>query len=161
MSTIYLDMDGVVADFDKAILSHYPDLKNEAIPYHLREEIVEAICRKKQNFFQHLPPIEGAIESIKKLISLNKFDIYFLSTPMWSVPESFTDKRVWLENHYGDLVKKRLILSHRKDLQIGHFLIDDRIKNGVENFKGIHIHFGTDPNFLTWQQTYSYLKDLS
>lgn len=153
-------MDGVVADFDKTMLSHYPELKNEAISYHLREEIVENICKEESNFFQHLPPIEGAVESVKELFNLNKFDIYFLSTPMWSVPESFMDKRIWLENHYGDIINRRLILSHRKDLSHGDYLIDDRRMNGVEKFKGTHIHFGTDSNFLNWEQTLNYFKKL-
>jgi 5'(3')-deoxyribonucleotidase len=76
---------------------------------------------------------------------------------MYDIPESYTDKRLWLEKHYGDLVKKRLILTNRKDLAIGDFLIDDRLKNGSEKFTGELIHFGTKA-FPDWQSVVKYLK---
>lgn len=41
-------------------------------------------------------------------------------------------------------------------MNIGDFLIDDRICNGVENFSGYHIHFGSE-KFPNWEVTYDYL----
>ena len=83
--------------------------------------------------------------------------MYFLSTPMWDIPESYTDKRLWLEKYYGDLAKKRLILTNRKDLAIGDYLIDDRLKNGSEKFKGKFIHFGTR-TFPDWETVIAFLN---
>jgi 5'(3')-deoxyribonucleotidase len=102
-----------------------------------------------------LLPIKGAIEATKPLFK--KFDVYFLSTPMWDIPESYSDKRLWLEKRYGVLAKKRLILTNRKDLAIGDFLIDDRLKNGSEKFKGKFIHFGTK-SFPDWDSVVKYLN---
>ncbi len=73
---------------------------------------------------------------------------------MWKVPESYMDKRIWIKDHFGDDFNKRLTLTHRKELSIGDFLIDDRLKNGAEKFTGKHIHFGTEL-FPNW---YSVLK---
>jgi len=49
-----------------------------------------------------------------------------------------------------------LILSHNKHLNIGDYLIDDRLANGVEKFTGEHIHFGTE-RFPDWQSVCDYL----
>ena len=47
-----------------------------------------------------------------------------------------------------NLPEKRLILSHRKDLNRGRYLIDDRPKNGAvkEEERKISIGFGDYPN---------------
>lgn len=159
---LYLDMDGVIADFEKGIQQFLPDFKNahsNSLDY-TQPDQVNKICQENPLIFHTLPAIQGAIESTKELLSINEFDVYFLSTPMWNVPESFTGKRVWLENHFGDLAENRLILTKRKDLAIGHLLVDDTLKNGVDKFKGIHIHFGTEM-FPNWDETLRYLKAIA
>lgn len=123
MSTkiLYLDMDGVVADFEKSILNYCPEL-NTAPEYSdekQRDAKIDLICATEPEFFHNLLPLEGAIEAVSQLFPL--YDLYFLSSPMWGVPESYNGKRIWIEKHFGILSKKRLILSHRKDLQIGVF----------------------------------------
>ena len=155
---LYIDMDGVVADFWKAIQINQPkiDDKNFFPTYADQEKEVDAICDRNPHIFKYLPPIKGAIEATKPLFK--KFDVYFLSTPMWDIPESYTDKRLWLEKYYGDLAKKRLILTNRKDLAIGDILIDDRLKNGAKEFQGLHIHFGTK-KFPDWESVTKYLKN--
>jgi 5'-nucleotidase len=153
---LYIDMDGVIADFDKRILDYCPYINDiEKYPNPLiRDHTIDTICNDNETFFHDLPPIDGAIEAVTKLFPL--FDVYFLSSPMWNVPHSFIGKRIWIEKHFGEMARRRLILTHRKDLNQGHFLVDDRIKNGVENFKGLHIHFGTE-KFSNWEKTYNYL----
>jgi len=49
-----------------------------------------------------------------------------------------------VQKYLGEHAYKRLILSHHKNLNDGHYLVDDRMKNGADKFKGMHIHFGTD-----------------
>ncbi|MCA6368221.1 MAG: hypothetical protein IM618_14350 [Cytophagales bacterium] len=153
---LYLDMDGVLADFDAGIKSFDPSIctLDHHHDFEQRTIIVEAICKANPTIFHTLPTIEGAVEAVHELFPL--FDIYFLSTPMWSVPESFTGKRIWVETHFGAQAEKKLILSHRKDLNIGHYLVDDRLRNGVKDFKGQHIHFGTK-RFSDWNKTKRYL----
>lgn len=152
---IYLDLDGVCADFNTEIMKVHPTIfEHEDGDY--RSQVIDEIVEADVNIFQRLQPMPGALEAIEYL--KEHFDIYFLSTAMWNVPESFTDKRLWLEKHFGDFAKKRLILTHRKDLNIGHFLIDDRLKNGAAEFRGKHIHFGVDP-FSDWKTVVAYLKN--
>jgi 5'(3')-deoxyribonucleotidase len=156
---LYIDMDGVVADFDKALEYYDLDInnmnhENDSNQATIRNNKVDVICEANEDFFHHIPPINSAIEAVGQLFE--KFDIYFLSTPMWNAPHSFTGKRIWIEKHFGEMASKRLILTHRKDLNIGEFLIDDRICNGVENFSGTHIHFGSE-KFPNWEFTAQYL----
>lgn len=150
---LHIDMDGVVADFDKAIKSLSPHTDTKAF-----SKEVDDICAKNPLIFHTLEPMENAIESVKELA--NHFEVYFLSTAMWHVPESYTAKRLWLEQHFGDFAEKKLILTHRKDLVIGDYLVDDRIRHGVENFKGVHIHFGSE-KFPDWKTTLIHLKQLA
>jgi hypothetical protein len=82
--------------------------------------------------------------------------VYFLSTPVWDNPSSYTEKRIWIGNTFGEAAEKKLILSHNKGLFYGHYLIDDRRVNGVEEFVGEHIHFGTIP-FSGWESVLTYI----
>jgi 5'(3')-deoxyribonucleotidase len=154
---LYIDMDGVVADFWKAIMMNEPriDDKRYFPTYADQEKMVDVICERNPHIFKYLLPIKGAIEAVEPLFK--KYDVYFLSTPMWDIPESYTDKRLWLEKHFGNLAKKRLILTNRKDLAIGDILIDDRLKNGSEKFQGQFIHFGTK-HFPDWEAVSKFLK---
>lgn len=49
----------------------------------------------------------------------------------------------------GQHAQKRLIFSHNKHLNHGHYLIDDRIKNCADKFVGKLILFGSE-KFPDW-----------
>jgi 5'(3')-deoxyribonucleotidase len=149
---LYIDMDGVVADFEKSIKIHIPEW--DIISNEEKGALTDEVCGGIPNFFLNLEPIKGAIETINKL-SIG-YDIYFLSAAMWNVPQSYTEKRLWIEKYFGESFRKRLILTHRKDLNFGHYLIDDRTSHGAGNFMGEHIHFGTE-KFPDWNTVDKYL----
>jgi len=60
------------------------------------------------------------------------------------------------KKYLGKNAYKRLILSHNKHLNIGDYLIDDRTANGAGQFRGEHIHFGSE-KFPDWKAVLSYL----
>ena len=133
---LHIDMDGVVADFmDK----EYNKLFND---YH------------DEGFFRGLPEIEGMRVAIDKLEQ--KYDIFFLTTAPWTSPVAWKEKREWVEDKFGDRFKKKIIMTHRKDLIYGDYLIDDRTANGAGDFRGEHIHFGTE-KYPDWETIVKYL----
>lgn len=156
---LYIDMDGVVADFDKGILQIYPDYKNThhtSLEWPIRHMKVLKVIKNDPLFFLKLESISGAIDAVNELFASDKYDIYFLSTPMWNVPHSFLQKKIWIQKHFGMKARKRLILTYRKDLNKGDYLIDDTTRNGAGEFEGEHLHFGTE-KYPDWK---SVLKKL-
>ena len=143
---IFIDLDGVVADFVTAMNT---DSLRKDIRYAHDPASIPGI-------FRHLKPIDAAIKSVEKLLKSLKYDVYFLSTAPWNNPSAWTDKRLWIEEQFGDKINRRLILTHRKDLVMGDILIDDRPNNGAKNFQGEWIHFGSK-DFPDWNSIIKYL----
>jgi len=148
MKIIYIDLDGVVADFEKGRQEH--SLSN-ITPYKGRPD-------KLPGIYENLDPIPGAIDAVNKLLEDPVFDVYFLSTAPWDNPEGWTHKRLWVAKFFDEkLIRKRLILSHHKHLLIGDYLIDDRRFNGASEFKGEWLHFGSE-RFPDWKSVLNYIK---
>ena len=142
---LYIDMDGVLVNFQSGIDKL---TKEEREQYNGQEKNVP-------NIFSKMEPIEGAIEAYK--ILAEKYDTYILSTAPWNNETALGDKVAWAKKYLGDTIYKRLILSHNKHLNEGHYLIDDRPhKNGAGNFKGELIHFGSE-QFPDWEEVLRYL----
>ena len=152
---LYIDMDGVIADFDKEIKKYDPTLEtSDKLPnWEEREKRVDDIVNSNPSFFTDLELINGAKENVEKLMDI--YDVYFLSTPMLNVPMCYPMKKLWIYNHFGEKAKEKLILTNRKDLCVGDFLIDDRVKNGAGQFKGELIPFTYSEN--AWEEIYKYL----
>lgn len=102
-------------------------------------------------------PMPGAILAYRQLAAT--FDTFILSTAPWNNPSAWSDKVRWFKEHLGDVAYKRLILTHHKELNRSDFLIDDRTKNGVSEFAGEHIHFGTVV-FPDWPAVVGYLQSV-
>ncbi len=148
---LYFDLDGVMADFNKKLIEINPNMPHVDHPD--RKRAVDE-AENTPKFYRSLEPIPGAIEAFKTLST--KYENYILSTASWDNPCCWREKREWVEEHLGIYGWKKLILSHNKGLLIGKYLIDDRIKNGVDKFQGEHIHFGTE-KFPNWDTVLKYL----
>jgi 5'(3')-deoxyribonucleotidase len=90
-----------------------------------------------------MDPVPYAVDTVKFLAEY--FDVYILSTAPWKNSSAWTDKANWVHKYFGiekdSVFHKRLIITHRKDLNRGDFLIDDRTKNGAGEFQGELIQF--------------------
>ncbi len=138
-------MDNVLVDFPSAFPHFSREIHGE---YEGRLDEIPGI-------FSKMTPLAGAIEAYTELVNL--FDTYILSTAPWENPTGWSDKLIWVKKHLGNSARKRLILSHNKNLNSGDFLVDDRLKNGASKFSGEHIHFGSE-RFPDWQAVTEYLK---
>jgi len=121
--TIFLDMDGVLANFEKAAAQH-PDIKRPDL--HLD--------------FSKFEPMPGAIDAVKKIIAMGH-DVFIATTPPWNNPAAWGQKRDWIEKHLPKL-KRKMFLTHRKDLLKGDILVDDSTYRGQYDFDGTFMHFG-------------------
>lgn len=153
---VYVDMDGVLVDLGKSFENFFklhPYLKEryKDNPDHL------------QGVFRDAPPIDGAVESINILQQSGKYDLFIATSAPWGNPQSAAEKRFWLEQYFGKLFHKRMFITHRKDLLIGDYLIDDRRKNGAGEFKGELIQFGWNwetkeyNQYPNWNSVLNYL----
>lgn len=143
--TLYIDLDNVLVDFASAFPFVEPELL-EAYADHL-DDI--------PGIFSLMAPVEHALDSFLELAAL--FDTYILSTSPWDNPSAWSDKLLWVKKYLGKAAYKRLILTHHKNLNIGHYLVDDRTRNGADRFQGEHILFGSE-RFPDWPAVTAYLK---
>lgn len=140
--TIFIDMDGVLVDFERSVTEHF-----EKYPY--QKEIYKNHVDLIHNIFLNAKPIKGAIDAVNKLEESGKYELFIATAAPWGNTESAAHKRIWIENYFGDLFKRKMFITHRKDLLMGDYLIDDRTRNGAGEFRGELIHFGTE-NCLDW-----------
>lgn len=130
-------MDGVLVNLNDHIklwFELHPHLKDrfEKFPDHIH------------GIFRDPEPIDGAINGVHELMKSGKYDIFVATAAPWGNPEAASDKRYWIEKHFGNLFHKRMVVTHRKDLLMGNYLIDDSLGNGAKEFKGTLLRFGTD-----------------
>jgi 5'-nucleotidase len=142
---VYVDMDNVLVDFPSGLKKVSSKTRLE---YKGKEDNIP-------NIFSLMDPKPGAIESFLELSKW--FETFVLSTSPWENPTAWSDKLIWIKRYLGESARKKLILTHRKDLAIGDYLIDDRPDNGANKFKGEWIHFGQG-KYPDWQAVMSYLR---
>ena len=134
---VFIDMDGVIADFESAA---------EA------EALVKGVTKlSRPDLFVNyraLGVIDGAIEAVAKLNA--DHEVFIASTPPWTRPEVWGHKREWIGEHFPYL-KRRIILTHRKDLLIGDILIDDSRYRGQPDFQGEWFWFNKNWNNRNWE----------
>jgi 5'-nucleotidase len=152
---LYIDMDGVIVDFDSAFERIDPAVLES---YRGNEDQIP-------DLFSLMTPMPGAIEAVTELATL--FDTYVLSTVPWHNISGASQKIQWIQNHFGaepgSPLWKRIILSHHKHLNRGDFLIDDRPdRNGAGQFAEANVagelmHFGGE-RFPDWDAVLEYLR---
>ena len=153
---VYIDMDGVLVNLGDEITRWF-----ESHP-HLKEKFKD--CPDHiTGLFRFPKPFEGALDAVKKLEESGKYELFIATSSPWGNPEALTDKRYWLEYWFGETFHKKMVTTHRKDLLVGDYLIDDRTKNGAGDFPGEHLQFGInwetgkEGPFPNWDSVLDYL----
>lgn len=141
MNRIFLDMDGVVVDFDRYMRSM--GLTSDEV-------------KRKPGAYLEMPPIPGAFAGVQWLIGRG-FDVWLATKPPTGISYAYSDKAEWVFRNLPEL-KRKLILTHDKGLlgDGGDFLVDDRPhKANCEQFRGMLI------TFTSWEETLRIMKALS
>lgn len=139
MMRVYIDMDGVLCDFETAFARDKAIFSDTPYP------------QSREGFYLNLVLIRGAQEAMNYFLTAAEIDPYILTAPSVYNPLSYTEKRLWVEKYFGFDWVKRLIISPDKSLLKGDVLIDDHNSGrGQEKFEGRLIHFGSE-DFPDWK----------
>lgn len=148
---LFFDMDNVLVDFQSGLDKIDEETKNQ---YRARWSGDKDRLDEIPGLFGKMNPMPGAIEGVRTLAE--EYDVFILSTAPWRNPSAWSDKVTWVTKYFDDVFHKRMIITHRKDLVEGDYLIDDRGKNGTSEFKGEWIQFGSE-KFPDWKTVVDYL----
>ena len=134
---VLVDMDGVLADFERAFYKHwaarYPERRLPAPEDRQHSQIIDdlpepwhrdaRLITHAPGFFRDLPALSGALDGVRGLSAL--YDTWICSTPLREGSSSLSEKLEWVEHHLGAEWTERLILTRAKYMIDGDILIDD------------------------------------
>lgn len=146
-TVVYVDMDHVLCDYAEGFERHkrlYPHL-----PY----------PQSQPGLYAGLKPLKDAVETYRWLNDHPKTDVYILTAPSIHNSHSYSEKRDWVEKHLGLSVVENLIITPHKNLNIGHYLIDDMASGkGQDSFEGTLIRFGSE-RFPDWRSVRDFFEE--
>lgn len=101
--------------------------------------------------------IDGVPEAMNAISELQKyFDLYFLIMVSWDNPSVLSDQVKWITHNFGDIFKNQIVITCRKDLCKGDYLIDSSENSGASEFEGEWVRFGSE-NYPDWRSVILYL----
>ena len=151
---LFFDMDNVLVDFKSGLEKVHEDIQKQ---YRGKKPDGSDCMDEIPGIFSLMEPLSGAREAVSQLAKV--YDVYILSTAPWENPLALTEKVLWIKNYFGNLFKKKVILTHHKDLVRGDkddILIDDSPRNGACDFQGEWIQFGSK-EYPDWNAVLAYL----
>lgn len=126
--TLYIDLDGVMADFDGAFPQVF-GLDHRS----LADDEMWGHINSHPSFFRDLPPMAGALDFFRSVEHLNP--VILTACPKSNYPHVAAQKRAWVRAHLSQTCMVLPVLGGRhKPLfmhQVGDVLIDDFGKNCV------------------------------
>lgn len=168
---ILVDMDGVLADFERGFLddwrARFPERAyiplEERNVFYVQEQYGEAFradtwaIMTTPGFFRRLSPIPGGAGALNAMRS-EGIDVWLCTSPLSGMPTCATEKFEWVAEHLGEWWTERIIIARDKTLVRGDILIDDRPEmTGVEQPTWEHVLYdqpynraATDKRRITW-----------
>lgn len=135
--TILVDMDGPLADFDKAFFSlcNSKGWTLDCTPFtqthrfatdHIPHSIARSLARRfveTSGWFERLPMTGGAKGYMDQLAE--RAEVWIVSKPLEANPTCRDEKGAWLRRNFGPEWERRLILAADKSMVRGDVLLDD------------------------------------
>ncbi len=154
MQRIAIDMDEVTAD----TMAHYLQLYNAEFQLNLTKEhfrgkrLLEAIDRahvarsreyfQSAEFFAGIPVMPFSQEVIRELMSAYEV---FITTAAMDVPNSFSAKFKWLQQHFPFIPVSNVVFCGDKSIVAADYMIDDDARH-LRRFRGEGILFTAPHN---------------
>ncbi|MCP4899884.1 MAG: hypothetical protein GY906_23195 [bacterium] len=116
---LFLDMDGVLADFDEGYEQAFGVRPDKGI-----DNVDWELVRRTENFYRDLP----AMPDMQRLWDFCRaYDPIVLTGVPWGVPEAADNKRAWVAKNLGENVEIRCVASREKvkHCKPGDVLVDD------------------------------------
>lgn len=124
--TVYLDLDGVMADFDQAFPSIF-GLDHRT----LADDAMWAMINSHPSFFRDLAPMPGALSFFRSIEHLNP--VILTACPKSNYPHVAGQKRAWVREHLSATCTVLPVMGGRHKAlfmhRAGDVLIDDMPKN--------------------------------
>ena len=167
---LYLDLDGVMCDFDKQVhklFGNNPDDLQSIKSTETTKEYIHRIgsnqfwkkIRTSPEFWSSMDPIEGSIEAFKRLYPL--FDsVCIISNPdKKDLTNCINQKNKWVDTYLSGYNLKRIYLENKYIYANPNCLLIDDLEKNIKLWKqygGKTIHFTKyDDNF--WNQVNEFL----
>ncbi len=141
--TILVDMDGVLANFEKSFyekwVQKYPDKASIHPEDRTSHDILADYpdCGSEiygilgaRGFFRELEPYPDGIQAIKDMLEMD-LDPTICTAPMAKSTTCPMEKLEWVEEHLGTDWIKRVIIARDKTKVVGKVLIDDHVQKGL------------------------------
>lgn len=144
---ILIDMDGVIADFDREFLqrwrTRHPDKfyipLEERITFYVKEQYPEELkplvieIIREPGFFRDIVPVEGAKEALMEMDGMG-LEVFICTSPITAYKNCVLEKYEWVDRVLGSDWVKRVIMTKDKTFVKADYLIDDKPEiTGVEN----------------------------
>jgi 5'(3')-deoxyribonucleotidase len=140
---IFVDLDGVLADFDAAITSGPGfDPPEMFVP----------------GFFRNLAVTPGSKEAIATLLANPNYEVYVGSKHTSKVTTCTSEKVEWVKEHFPALLRNMVLCCDKKLLR-GDILIDDDLERWGHVFVGTFIHFDRTNHAESWKKVLEILKE--
>jgi len=124
------DLDGTLADFDKAMRAQLEQLRSPGEDPKLDELAYEdlphmrarrRLVKRQPGFWENLEPIERGFELLRCAVDL-RFRATILSKGPRKVASAWSEKVAWCRRHVEDC---QIVLAEDKGLVYGRLLVDD------------------------------------
>lgn len=136
---LFLDCDGVLADFDKGFESHFGISSKDYEAIYGSEKFWNDVQYEVSEFFRNLPVMDGAYEFVQQLRHLRPIILTGCPRGGWAEQQ----KMAWAREHFPGVPMITCMAKDKKDYCIpGDVLVDDRThyQSRWEKAGGIFIH---------------------
>ncbi|KAM8992257.1 5'(3')-deoxyribonucleotidase, cytosolic type [Ara ararauna] len=140
---VLVDMDGVVADFEGAVLrgfsGRFPAEPRVELAARsgfsvreqyrgLRQDLAAKVASvyESPGFFLGLDPIPGALEALQEMIRMQDTEVFICTSPLRNYEHCILEKYKWVEKHLGPEFVERIILTRDKTIVSADLLFDDK-----------------------------------